>query len=139
MHTKKNVVFLFFKGPGSENMSAEKLRIRIDTKEISVVQTPIVNFTVEIREADGTCIHQRYRTPPDVPHSTVKTPYHYNVYKRSWVIYANYTCDEGYHLQSNHSRYMFCQSYKWTSPDTPVCVKGKTRLISMSYSNPMQC
>lgn len=120
-------------------MSAEKLRIRIDTKEISVVQTPIVNFTVEIREADGTCIHQRYRTPPDVPHSTVKTPYHYNVYKRSWVIYANYTCDEGYHLQSNHSRYMFCQSYKWTSPDTPVCVKGKTRLISMSYSNPMQC
>lgn len=110
-------------GPGSENTSIEKLRVRNDTKEVSVAQTSTLNFTLEIREADGTCIHQRYRTPPIIPHATVDTPYHYNLYKRAWVIYANYTCEEGYHLQNNQSRYMFCQSYKWTSPDSPVCVK----------------
>lgn len=100
------------------------MRVRNDTKEVSVAQTSTLNFTLEIREADGTCIHQRYRTPPIIPHATVDTPYHYNLYKRAWVIYANYTCEEGYHLQNNQSRYMFCQSYKWTSPDSPVCVKG---------------
>lgn len=116
--------FLQPSGPGSENTSIEKLRVRNDTKEVSVAQTSTLNFTLEIREADGTCIHQRYRTPPIIPHATVDTPYHYNLYKRAWVIYANYTCEEGYHLQNNQSRYMFCQSYKWTSPDSPVCVKG---------------
>lgn len=100
------------------------MRVRNDTKEVSVAQNSTLNFTLEIREADGTCIHQRYRTPPIIPHATVDTPYHYNLYKRAWVIYANYTCEEGYHLQNNQSRYMFCQSYKWTSPDSPVCVKG---------------
>ncbi|XP_062577509.1 fibrillin-2-like [Saccostrea cucullata] len=110
-------------GPGSRNPSTEKLRVKNETKEVSVEQPPSINFTAEIREADGTCIHQRYRTPPPIPHATAVTPYHYNKYKRVWVIYANYTCDEGYHFQSNHSRYMFCQSYKWTSPDQPVCLK----------------
>ncbi|XP_056009654.1 fibrillin-2-like isoform X2 [Ostrea edulis] len=110
-------------GPGSGNPSIEKLRVRNDTKAVSVVRTPILDFTTEIRKADGTCIHQRYRKPPAIPNATVNTPYHYDKHKRIWVIYANYTCVEGYHLQRNHSRYLFCQSYHWVSPDTPVCLK----------------
>lgn len=105
-------------------MSIEKLRVRNDIKEVFVVQILILNFILEIWEVDGMCIYQCYCIFFIIFYVMVDILYYYNLYKRVWVIYVNYMCEEGYYFQNNQFCYMFCQSYKWIFLDSFVCVKG---------------
>ncbi|XP_033742072.1 fibrillin-2-like [Pecten maximus] len=82
-----------------------------------------IDFAANLRVSDNTCFRYRYKAPPEIEHGTASPRYLYNQQRRSYVLVTNYTCDPGYVIENNLTRYYFCKNYQWVAPVAPKCIK----------------
>lgn len=77
-----------------------------------------------------------FRELPDILYAEGIIEYKYNSVRKQWVLFINYTCEEGYQFKNPHERYYYCKSYRWVPGlNDPSCVAGMFSALIFKTKN----
>ena len=85
-----------------------------------------------LSESDDTC-NDASLTPPRLANAHVRSKYYYDSDKKTYVMFATYSCEEGYKLKYPDMRHLYCKNKKWVGPIMPECIQCKIFRVVLIY------